>query len=290
MSELWKEIFHDSDDYIRLILNDDINLDNCSYIYDDNDRLTSMIVGIPYRFTDVLRSYQALYLCGVSTLPEMRGKGEIQRLMRDIEHRAAVNDYDFTFLIPANEKLRLFYKKYGYQDMEYATSYSTILQNNNSTTPQYLKENVLSADNIRFSINDSADNRLYEFTQLYGNSYYNFVIDCKELLQNIEKGSGNIFLTHSVTQWEKVCHEWIMSGNDIYLITDNNITPQMYAGLSNIERSNLIKGIAFVKREIDSQSENHKHDTPDPRPYGMMKKLSIDLPASEEFGISFMMD
>lgn len=134
MSELWKEIFHDSDDYLRLVINDRLSLRWSRRAY-DSGVLTSMIVGIPYEFgrgTSGSLCYgqrmmsaedmgcqvrSGLYVCGVATRPEWRGRGEIQKLMAEQEAAARDAGFDFLFLIPANDKLRDFYRQYGYADM-----------------------------------------------------------------------------------------------------------------------------------------------------------------------------
>lgn len=122
MSELWKEIFHDSDDYIALVIDDRLNLDLCEVHYDDSGKLSSMIVGIPYKFISMSGdSLLGLYLCGVSTRPESRGHGEIQSLMHNIEVKAAERGFDFLFLIPANRKLRHFYTRFNFVNMAFAT-------------------------------------------------------------------------------------------------------------------------------------------------------------------------
>ncbi len=287
MSELWKEIFHDSDDYIRLILNEETDLDNCAYRYNDVGTMTSMIVGIPYTFDGSKQRYRALYLCGVSTLPEMRGKGEIQHLMADLEKRAEDRNYNFTFLIPANEKLRHFYKKYNYHDMAYAMPYSAILQFENSPSTGYIQEHISSIEDIKLVIPDNDRFNIIDITELYGEDYKNFVISAYHLLQNIEQGSGDIFLRHTIEQWELVCQEWIMSGNKIYVILDSNITQSEYPKMTEQEKSKLIRGVVFLKNDL---ADLTLIDSLTPRPYGMIKSLSRNIPDATQFGITFMMD
>lgn len=133
MSELWREIFHDSDDYLRLVINDRLPLRWSKTAYDAGV-LTSMVVGIPYEFSRVVScrvgceegvagvdadspARRGLYVCGVATRSEWRGRGEIQRLMAEQEAAARDAGFDFLFLIPANDRLRDFYRRYGYADM-----------------------------------------------------------------------------------------------------------------------------------------------------------------------------
>lgn len=133
MSELWRDIFHDSDDYLRLVINDRLPLRWSKRAYDAGV-LTSMVVGIPYEFGRVASGCvgceggpagegddrpvrRGLYVCGVATRPEWRGRGEVRRLMAEQEADAREAGFDFLFLIPANDRLREYYRQYGYEDM-----------------------------------------------------------------------------------------------------------------------------------------------------------------------------
>lgn len=123
MMKLWKDTFHDSDDYIKLIFDNyfDIDFVECYY---ENDELVAGLLAVPYEF-DILtgddnddefnnQRLSGLYLCGLATLPNYRKRGLMSMLIEKINQRAFEKGYDFTFLIPANESLVKYYSSRGY--------------------------------------------------------------------------------------------------------------------------------------------------------------------------------
>lgn len=115
MMQLWKDTFHDSDDYINLIFNNyfDINLVE----YEERDgKLIAAMLAIPYTFyaLDSDKTVKGLYLCGLSTLPEYRSMGLMSKLIENINKHAYNDNYAFTFLIPANVGLQRYYEDRNY--------------------------------------------------------------------------------------------------------------------------------------------------------------------------------
>ena len=283
MSELWKEIFHDSDDYIRLVINDGLDLNLCEYIYDNSGRMTSMIVGIPYRFVGDNHTFTALYLCGVCTIKSNRGKGEFKTLLSALECRAKSMNFDFLFLIPANEKLRHFYKKYSFEDMGDKINLSC-----HNNTDYLSKEYHNSTDKeTRFITLNTKENivSLDDISDLISNR------NVLNLLRLLEARSGRYYLIHSEQQWQYVFEEWLLSGNYINIESEKVIRENLIFESDRIrgdKYSNIkISSISFIRR--DSPDYDYK-ESDIHSPYGMMKRLSAFEARSREFGISFMMD
>lgn len=186
MMKLWKETFHDSDNYISLVFDTYFFPEFVAY-RECNGRLLSAMLAIPYDFvysegtTDIDDVYSAnfccegsvesntvgndkglslkyndvsekhdyscnkdnkreyaldsrnstddvsshidtndvpilkgLYLCGLATVPECRGKGLMGDLIEEMNIRAKEMGYSFTCLIPASEELRKYYSGRGY--------------------------------------------------------------------------------------------------------------------------------------------------------------------------------
>lgn len=121
--KLWKDTFGDPYEYIRMVFDTYFVEENVETVEDEKGRLVSSLLGVPYRFFDcgVETScgshdgyLKGMYLCGLATVPDMRRKGLMKKLMWRFEERAAGNDYDFSFLIPADERLRNYYSSMGY--------------------------------------------------------------------------------------------------------------------------------------------------------------------------------
>ncbi|MDE5773976.1 MAG: GNAT family N-acetyltransferase [Muribaculaceae bacterium] len=292
MSELWKDIFHDSDSYISLIINKKLDLSLCEWCYNDVGEMTSMIIGIPYIFWGHDSHFRGLYLCGVSTREEYRGKGEIQRLMHSVEARASDAGFDFTFLIPANENLRHFYAKKGYDNMSHfckkccINSGETLLQNIEKFNKMTECNPIIKLYNNDNSCIDKIEKKSLNSKRLFGE----YVL---KLLTKIERGSGRYFLCHTIDQWRNVYKDWLDSGNDIYYVYSLG---EVYNPENVNYESMTLTDIVFINRNLINEQVKEELSScrckvdEIYRPYGMMKPLSRRVPDPIEFGISFMMD
>lgn len=115
---LWSRIFGDTEEYVDLVFSTYFNPDLCVWRY-DGDYLEAALVGVPYQFGSVFGTMRGLYLCGLSTVPECRGRGLMTDMMREIEERARRSGFAFVFLIPADRGLRKFYDDRGFSPAMY---------------------------------------------------------------------------------------------------------------------------------------------------------------------------
>lgn len=123
MMELWRKTFHDSRHYIDLVFDTYFNLDN-TFVRYDGDRLIAALLGVQYAFIvfdkfGKRKTIQGLYLCGLATEQEWRRKGIMSQLMEEAEITAKTRGCQITFLIPADEHLREYYRKRGYVTSSY---------------------------------------------------------------------------------------------------------------------------------------------------------------------------
>lgn len=122
MMELWKETFHDSDHYIQLIFDAYFCRENVFVKY-DGDLLIASMLCVPYEFKFVsirtIEKLEGMYLCGLATRMEYRKRGIMKRLMLEAENSIKMRGYDLTFLIPADDHLREYYKRMGYYNGSY---------------------------------------------------------------------------------------------------------------------------------------------------------------------------
>lgn len=116
MERIWKETFHDTDEYISLLF-------DCYYTgsekgcVNEHGMVISSMLGIPCRFKiDGGKICCGLYLCGLATAPEYRGEGLMGELIRRMAAHAEEAGYDFLFLIPASEGLRGYYRMFGFEN------------------------------------------------------------------------------------------------------------------------------------------------------------------------------
>lgn len=113
--EIWRSTFGDTPEYVDLLFNAYFNEQLCSWI--THDKVDACGVGIPYYIvSDAGEKLRGLYLCGLATIPEMRRRGLMTRLLEQMENNARKRGFDATFLIPADDELRNFYSKRGYKN------------------------------------------------------------------------------------------------------------------------------------------------------------------------------
>jgi len=123
MARLWKETFHDSNDYISLIFDNYFDPELIEFEEIGGD-VAAALIGIPYRFGNAERSLPGLYLCGLATKPQYRSRGIMTRLLTRINDRARNAGFAFTFLIPSDAGLRKYY-----HDREYVNAFYRVIDN-----------------------------------------------------------------------------------------------------------------------------------------------------------------
>lgn len=123
LAKLWKETFHDSDEYVALIFDNYFNENLCEY-EENNGEIIAGLLGIPYEFGNADNKIQGLYLCGLATTPQYRSRGIMTELLSRINLKARKLGYAFTFLIPADPGLRKYY-----HDREYVNATYRVIDN-----------------------------------------------------------------------------------------------------------------------------------------------------------------
>ncbi|MDE5849457.1 MAG: GNAT family N-acetyltransferase, partial [Muribaculaceae bacterium] len=122
MMKLWKDTFHDSDRYIRLVFDNYFSLDNSFVKYHEN-RIIAALLCVDYEFQILTKEgkklIRGLYLCGLATHPDWRRKGIMGSLMEEAENAAKSRGYEMTFLIPADDHLRMYYARKGYETLSW---------------------------------------------------------------------------------------------------------------------------------------------------------------------------
>jgi predicted acetyltransferase len=124
---LWKEVFNDSDEYIKLFF-DNIYKPENTLVMKRNHQIVSALQIVPYRVMVKDLILDAAYICGVCTRESERGKGFMNRLMNEAMELVRKRGFAFSFLIPAEHWLFDVYRKAGYkfevQDTRHITQYT----------------------------------------------------------------------------------------------------------------------------------------------------------------------
>lgn len=116
IKQIWKTVFRDSDDYIRLFFKYKYRPDE-TLLYVENGQVRSMIFFPQYDLKIAKTSYQAGYICGAATRPESRGKGFMDKLLHRAFSLMLGRGDTFSVLIPAKKELGDFYAKYGFRPL-----------------------------------------------------------------------------------------------------------------------------------------------------------------------------
>ncbi len=107
---LWKECFHDSEDFMNLFFNKVYNDENVFVRY-ESDELVCALQSLPYALTFYGELLPIRYYAGVSTSEKWRNKGMMSTLIKDalISCRESM-----VCLLPAEDWLYDYYSKFGF--------------------------------------------------------------------------------------------------------------------------------------------------------------------------------
>ncbi len=114
LTSLWQEAFGDEKEYIDFVFDQFAGLDGV-WLTEQDGAVAAYACVIPV----TLGSLRGVYLYGVNTKKELRGRGIMRGLMEEIHAEAAHAGLDFAVLVPAGQKLFEFYEKLGYQTLFY---------------------------------------------------------------------------------------------------------------------------------------------------------------------------
>lgn len=216
MSALWKRVFHDSEDYVSLIFNNYFNEKYIEY-HEDNGKVVSALLGVPYEFSNGVQKLRGLYLCGLATADEYRHQGIMTRLLNTINEKAK-EEFDFTFLIPSSDFNADYYRSKGYYNAIYRIEdrytdvhdfYNDFLLSLHSTDERIRKMKMKFYDDIRI-------------TSIAGIDELVDIPSVIEYIREMEsKRNSYLSLVHSDFDLELVIKENRISNGEIFIASDN---------------------------------------------------------------------
>lgn len=197
MMRLWKDTFHDSDEYIRIVFDAYFNPEfvECETV---GDKLVAAMLAVPYEFGSKRNRIRGAYLCGLATRPEYQGRGVMTRLINRICSRMKNKGFSFVFLIPADEGLHKFYLDRGFVNAFYR------LQSNYVPGHDFTNEYFNHLDTERKIIGDLKKKYYNSLETHYIERYImnNLDDDIAGYLYNLERNNaGNV--CHNI---HAVCH------------------------------------------------------------------------------------
>ena len=110
---IWEKCFGKEDSSVYTFLSR-YYFNHCTLLEKADGHVVSMVFMIPCQTPFGL----AAYLYGIATLPEYQQRGISSRLIQQMLEKCHQNEVVFTFLIPADERLKDYYAKFGYMDTQ----------------------------------------------------------------------------------------------------------------------------------------------------------------------------
>lgn len=217
MMILWKDTFHDSDEYVELIFDNYFNPEFIEY-REEKGNVISALLGIPYSFGNGRHQIRGLYLCGLATKDEFRHRGIMNDLLYKINAKAASKGFHFSFLIPASESLRKYYYDRGYADGMYVVrdNYTGIHDFRNDYRMILRKEDE-RIEALKWKYYESLG------VEKVGIGDTECIEDITGYIHKIESGDKQFYdLIHSGKDMEIVIRENHVSHGEIYVCRNKN--------------------------------------------------------------------
>lgn len=254
--KLWKDTFHDTDEYIKLVFDNYFNPELVEYKVENGEVLAAML-GVPYYFdmkpekvnNQETGKLKGLYLCGLATKPECRKRGYMSRMIEDINQRAFKLEFDFSFLIPADGGLKKYYSDRGYVESFYRVKENYLPCHNFEN--EYYQELMKSA---KFNIHD-INCRLDYFNSLkvymLNPKDENEVDELVEFIKSSEENSGLLSIRHSPQDIKVAIKECYVSDGEIMMLKNDK---------------NQVVAVAFIDFETDAEIQRliKKYDSIEP--------------------------
>lgn len=251
---IWKEVFHDDDEYIRLIY-DNYFFPECIEFIRNNNKIAAALTGIPYRFncsvvdnschydavSHTKSSLNGIYLCGLSTLPAFRKRGLMSKLISNSIVNSHNKGFDFSFLIPADDKLREYYRKHDYIDVSFRGKY--LLYSESQISPSVVENDSIDTLNY-YPLNINYRFNNYALCEMCVDS------DLYKLLKYISRycvdSKGNIFdncsIDYCINKYFKQCVK-------LQQYNDNNLV-YIYNTLDSNDKYILLLNLNYIINNI----------------------------------------
>jgi len=193
LMRMWKLCFPDTDRFIRFYF-DSVYASNETLVYVEKNQPVASLQMIPYRIKTGDSFSLGGYISGAMTHPDYRKRGYMEQLLTASFETMREKGYTYTFLIPQEDYLVDYYRKFGYENAfpEYFASY------------RYSEESKLS-NNVNIYTNHTAYSA-FDFPALY-----TFYSDCLMEKTNVVLKTEIQFL---ITLWDFFSEKGVLFTND----------------------------------------------------------------------------
>ncbi|MDR2811381.1 MAG: GNAT family N-acetyltransferase [Tannerellaceae bacterium] len=189
--ELWKTVFNDSDEFMRLYFEQVYKTGN-AFVIEKNGRVISSLQMHPYRMSFCGEDIPVGYISGACTLPSERGKGWMSTLLQNTTAEMKRRNIPVAALIPAEEWLFDYYRSRGYTETFCYLPEIYVRSEDFVSTPDGIV--VRREREPHGAFYDYFDRKLRERPLCILHTYEDFAV----ILQDLELSDGSFFVaTHA---------------------------------------------------------------------------------------------
>lgn len=118
LTKLWQEVFGDDEEYISLFFKRAFFDSEC-FAYAENEEIISALYLLKSNISYCGKIYRGRYLYAAATAEKYRGRGLMSCLISEAEAYVRSQELDFIALVPADESLYDYYKRFSYEPLMY---------------------------------------------------------------------------------------------------------------------------------------------------------------------------
>lgn len=264
MMKLWKDTFHDTDEYIKLVFDNYFNPELVEYKVEDGEVVAAML-GVPYYFSmksDKVDNQEngklkGLYLCGLATKPACRKRGLMSEMIERINQRAYQLDFDFLFLIPANDGLKKYYFDRGFVEAFYRLKENYLPCHNfeNEYYQRLMKSEDIGITDINYRI-DYFNNLKADVLNLCNAKEVENIV---EYIKSTEENNPLLLIRHSAKDIKIAIDECLISDGEVMFLINDKYEVVAVAFIdfeTDEEIQDLIKKYDNQKRANDNRTPN----------------------------------
>lgn len=126
LCKLWKSGFGEDENTALFVFEKFAGYENIILSCGEDGKANAMLCAVPV----TLKNKKGRYLYGLTTSPELRGKGIMSELLQFAKQKYAQSGDDFFVLIPQSEQLFEFYKKRGFTEIISLRRFKRQVKNN----------------------------------------------------------------------------------------------------------------------------------------------------------------
>lgn len=180
--QMWYQSFNDEKEFTDYFFENIYDYKN-SIVFEDNGTVLSTLQRIPFYIEN---SGKSTYIYGACTLPIHRGKGYMNKLLHCCEELDIKEKIKSSILIPQNESLFKFYKKFGYEPSFYLRKENFKLSDIYNSY-EFATATISDADKIK---------NLYQSTLKNENYIYRKEDYIKSQIEMFKSLGGEVFLLY----------------------------------------------------------------------------------------------